>query len=59
MAEGTGGVEEPEKVPPKPKGFNILSIDGGGIRGLIPAVVLEHMEKDAWDYATSKGYNFP
>ena len=27
------------------KRINILSIDGGGIRGLIPAIVMEHMEK--------------
>jgi patatin-like phospholipase/acyl hydrolase len=27
-----------------PKSIRILSIDGGGIRGLIPALVLEHLE---------------
>ncbi|PHQ69031.1 MAG: patatin [Sneathiella sp.] len=27
--------------------FKILSIDGGGIRGVIPAVLLEHMEQQA------------
>lgn len=27
--------------------FRILSIDGGGIRGIIPAVVLSHLEKTA------------
>ena len=26
--------------------FRILSIDGGGIRGLIPAMILEQIEKD-------------
>ncbi|BAT96843.1 Patatin-like protein [Vigna angularis] len=31
--------------------ITILSIDGGGVRGLIPAVVLNHLEKSlqAWD----------
>ena len=31
--------------------YNILSIDGGGIRGLIPAQVIKRMEKFAFDYA--------
>ena len=39
--------------------YNILSFDGGGLRGIIPGVVLENMEKSAWDYAVSKGYEFP
>jgi patatin-like phospholipase/acyl hydrolase len=36
-----------------------LTIDGGGIRGIIPAVVLQNMEAYAWDYASEKGYKFP
>ena len=32
------------EAPERPK-FRILSIDGGGIRGLIPAVVLERLER--------------
>ena len=39
--------------------FNILTLDGGGIRGIIPAVVLQKMEAFAWDYASKKGYQFP
>ncbi|HJN59955.1 MAG TPA: patatin, partial [Alphaproteobacteria bacterium] len=26
--------------------FKVLSIDGGGIRGVIPAVLLSHLEKE-------------
>ena len=29
----------------KPKVFRILSIDGGGIRGILPAMVLSEIEK--------------
>jgi patatin-like phospholipase/acyl hydrolase len=39
--------------------FNILAIDGGGIRGLISAKVIENIETMAWDYAVSKNYTFP
>ena len=31
--------------------YNILAMDGGGIRGLIPAVILKKMEEYSWDYA--------
>jgi patatin-like phospholipase/acyl hydrolase len=37
--------------------YNILAVDGGGIRGLIPAQVIEIMEKYAFQYASEKGYN--
>lgn len=30
--------------------FNILSLDGGGIRGLITATVVDYMEKYAYNY---------
>ena len=39
--------------------YNLLTIDGGGIRGLIPAKVIENMEVYAWDYATTNNYQFP
>lgn len=32
-------------APPKADSYKILSIDGGGIRGLIPALVLAHLEE--------------
>ena len=35
--------------------YNILSIDGGAIRGLIPGVVIREMEKFAYNYATETG----
>ena len=42
------------------KYYNILAIDGGGIRGLIPATAIEFMEKYACDYSVEKGYKkFP
>jgi patatin-like phospholipase/acyl hydrolase len=28
--------------------YNILAMDGGGIRGIIPAVILQKMEKYAY-----------
>lgn len=39
--------------------YNIISIDGGGIRGLIPASILQKIEKEAYDYAVSKNYKVP
>ena len=35
-----------------------MSLDGGGIRGLIPAQVLKYMETYAYDYSTKMGYTF-
>ena len=32
--------------------WNILSLDGGGIRGLITAQVVKYMEQFAYDYST-------
>jgi len=39
--------------------FNILSIDGGGIRGIIPATVIDKMETYAYTYAKSQNLLFP
>ena len=40
--------------------YNILSLDGGGIRGMIPATVISHMEKFAYDYGVvEKKYEMP
>lgn len=37
----------PVKYNPAPgKTITILSIDGGGVRGIIPAVILEFLEKE-------------
>ena len=34
-------------------------MDGGGIRGLIPAMVIAELEKVAYKYKQEKGYNVP
>jgi patatin-like phospholipase/acyl hydrolase len=34
----------------------VLSIDGGTVRGLIPAIVVSYMEDRAFEIATTKGY---
>jgi len=36
-----------KELPPPSYGnvITILSIDGGGIRGIIPAIILDHLEK--------------
>lgn len=41
------------------KPYNILAIDGGGIKGIIPAKILENMENYAYQYATKKNYDIP
>ena len=38
------------------KYFNVLTVDGGGIRGIIPGTCIELIENFAYDYAISKGY---
>ena len=40
--------------------YNILTIDGGGIKGIIPATCISHMEVFAYKYAkTEKNYVIP
>ena len=34
-------------------------MDGGGIRGLIPAMVIAEIEKVAYEYKVEKNYNVP
>jgi len=36
--------------------YNILALDGGGIRGIIAATILDHMEIEAYSYALDQGY---
>ena len=39
--------------------YNILAIDGGGMKGLTPARVIYNIERYAWNYSVSKNYTFP
>ena len=39
--------------------YNILSLDGGGIRGLIPAQAIKKIETYAYTYCKDKGYKPP
>jgi len=41
----TGGLNTPLPPPSYGDYVSILSIDGGGIRGLIPAAVLHYLDK--------------
>jgi patatin-like phospholipase/acyl hydrolase len=36
--------------------YNVLTLDGGGIRGMIGCIVIDHMEKEAYKYAENKTY---
>jgi patatin-like phospholipase/acyl hydrolase len=45
-AEASAGGSTKKKMPDK---LRILSIDGGGVRGIIPATILEYLEKELQD----------
>ena len=36
--------------------YNVLAIDGGGIRGIITVTCVSRMEEYAYEYASSQGY---
>ena len=37
--------------------YNILTVDGGGIRGVISAETLDYMENYAYEFAVEGGYD--
>jgi patatin-like phospholipase/acyl hydrolase len=41
------------------KKWNILSLDGGGIRGLMGAYMLDHFENRTYEMAIAKPYCMP
>ena len=43
----------------QPKSYNILAIDGGGIRGIISAECIKEIELYAYSYAVKKNYDIP
>lgn len=45
-----------QELPKPKKHYDILSIDGGGLRGIIPAVVLNYFEDYAYSYARNMSY---
>ena len=51
----------PAPVPPppyvRPPMYNILNLCGGGIRGIIPAVVIDHIETYAFEYGLQRNYS--
>jgi hypothetical protein len=46
---------DPEAQRAKGK-YNILTMDGGGIRGMIGCMVIKHIEEESYKYAVSKNY---
>ena len=55
---------EEKKTKPILEHYNILSLDGGGVRGLIAVQIMKHFELYAYEYSNAqkkKGldYNFP
>ena len=39
--------------------YNILELDGGGIRGMIGCILISHMENKSYEYAVQKKYDLP
>lgn len=50
--------EYPGVPATKTETYNILSIDGGGMKSMIPAIIIENMETYAHTYAASKWTGF-
>ena len=45
-----------QRGPEEPEFYNILAMDGGGIRGLLSTQITDYIELEAYRYADSKGY---
>ncbi|CDW84800.1 patatin [Stylonychia lemnae] len=51
-----GGSTASDDDQPDHKHYNILSIDGGGIRGIIPTVLIQYIETESYAYARNMSY---
>lgn len=36
--------------------YNILAIDGTGMKGIVPAIVVDYMENKSYEYSLQQGY---
>ncbi len=36
--------------------YNILAFDGSGLKGIVPAMVVDYMENKSYEYSLSQGY---